>query len=66
MTAHRRYTPEQTQAIREYRKATYGGDFTALLQSVTELAKAGLYESEATEAIAMGYVGGDNEGEDTA
>lgn len=59
----RRFTPAQAEAIEEYRKAASGNDFTALLMSVTGLAKVALYESDATEAIAMGYeiYGGDTE-----
>ena len=59
----RKFTPAQSEAIEEYRKASNGNDFIELLASVTELAKVCLYEEDATEAIAMGYdvYGGDSE-----
>lgn len=56
-------TPQQAAAIEEYRKASTGNDFIALLTSVTELAKVALYEEDATEAIAMGYDVYGDEGE---
>lgn len=61
----RRFTPAQSEAIEEYRKASSGNDFIALLTSVTDLAKVALYEEDATEAIAMGYeiYGNDNDNE---
>lgn len=48
-------TPAQATAIEYYRSASTSGDFTALLTSVTELAKVALYEVEAVEAISEGY-----------
>lgn len=58
----RKFTPAQSEAIEAYRSASTGNDFTALLMSVTGLAKVALYEVEAVEAIAEGYeiYGNDN------
>lgn len=47
-------TPSQATAIEAYRKATTR-DFPTMLFAVALLAEHGLTESQATQAIAVGY-----------
>lgn len=49
-------TRQQAAAIEQYRAATAGNDFNAYLHAIVALNDTGLYEADATKALAVGYV----------
>lgn len=49
-------TRPQAAAIEQYRKASAGNDFNAYLFAIVALNVAGLYEADATRALAVGYI----------
>lgn len=49
-------TRNQSAAIEQYRQASAGNDFNAYLLAIVALNDAGLYEADATRALAVGYI----------
>ncbi|MGN7387783.1 hypothetical protein [Sporosarcina sp. SAFN-015] len=49
-------TRKQAAAVEQYRQASAGNDFNAYLFAIVALNDAGLYEADATRALAVGYV----------
>lgn len=49
-------TRTQAAAIEQYRSASAGNDFNAYLFAIVALNDAGLYEADATRALAVGYM----------
>lgn len=49
-------TRKQAAAVEQYRHASAGNDFNAYLFAIVALNDAGLYEADASKALAVGYV----------